>query len=337
VTEPLRDYVPESLRPLLDDEFDLRTAIPDLASDEGRLRDIEKAVESVETTHTIRRGDSRDIELAYPVDLVVTSPPYLDLIEYDGDEDGQIGDISEIESFREDLRSVWRECYDSLVPGGRMCVVVGDVLRSRSDHGRHRMIPIHASILEDARRAGFDSLAPIIWYKIGNTGTESGDRSRFLGKPYEPGAVIENDVEYILLFRKPGGYRSPSDSQRLLSTIPADYHQTLFTQVWDDLPGARREDHPAPYPESLAERLVTMFSFVGDRILDPFGGTGTTGVAASRLGRDSLSVEISPEYVRSAENRLRNEANKLTNLDSMSVSVDGLEDTVATDRGTGDD
>jgi len=214
-----------------------------------------------------------------------------------------------------------------------MCVVVGDVLRSRSEYGRHRMIPIHASILDDARSVGFDALAPIIWDKIGNTGTECGDRSRFLGKPYEPGAVVENDLEYILLFRKPGRYRSPSDSQRLLSTIPADLHQTLFTQIWGDLPGARREDHPAPYPEALSERLATMFSFVGDRVLDPFAGTGTTAVSASRLGRDSVSVEISSEYVEIAETRLRNEGHKLTNLDSMSVSVDGSLDNFSADGG----
>jgi len=323
VSDPsLRKYVPDSCEGLLDEETDLRTQIPELARDEARIRDIEKSISSVPTDHTIRNGDARCLEFfSEPIHLIVTSPPYLDLVEYEGDSEGQIGDREELETYRKDLRSVWRECYESLVPGGRMCIVVGDVLRSRSEYGRHRIIPIHASILDDARRVGFDAVAPIIWNKIGNTTTESGDSSRFLGKPYEPGAVVENDVEYILLFRKPGGYRSPSTSQRILSTIPADLHQTLFTQVWSDVTGERREDHPAPYPETLAERLITMFSFVGDRVLDPFGGTGTTGVVASQLGRDSISVEISPEYVRTAENRLRNEAHKLTNLDTMSVSV----------------
>lgn len=315
-------HVPESCRSLLEEDVDLRTAIPDLARDSARMNDIQAAVESLPTDHCLETGDARNLQTveAEGVELVVTSPPYFDLKEYE-DTDGQLGHVSDYDEFSEFLADAWRECYDALVPGGRLCVVVGDVLRSRSEYGRHRVVPLHARIQELCREIGFDALAPIIWQKVGNASPESGDNARFLGKPYEPGAVVQNDIEYVLLFRKPGGYRSPTTAQRILSVIDADRHQRYFTQVWTDISGASRDGHPAPYPVKLAERLVRMFSFVGDTVLDPFAGTGTTSVAASRVGRDSISVEVSPEYVRQAKQRLENESKTLVNLNKMTVEA----------------
>ncbi|MGH9497035.1 MAG: DNA-methyltransferase, partial [Candidatus Sulfotelmatobacter sp.] len=126
----------------------------------------------------------------------------------------------------------------------------------------------------------------------------------FLGKPYEPNAVIKNDIEFILMERKPGGYRAPLDSARLLSVISATDHRKWFQQIWNGLAGASTRDHPAPYPLELAERLIRMFSFVGDTILDPFMGTGTTALAASRWGRNSVSFEIDEEYLKLAAQRM---------------------------------
>lgn len=210
------------------------------------------------------------------------------------------------------MKDVWERCFEVLSPGGRLCVVVGDVLRSRSEHGRHRVLPLHSAIQQQGLNIGFDVLAPIIWYKIGNASLESGDNAQFLGKPYEPGAVVKNDIEYILIFRKPGDYRSPSREARILSVISEERHNKYFKQVWTGISGIHRDDHPAPFPEELAQRLVRMFSFVGDTVLDPFAGTGTTAVAASKIGRDSTSFEIQPQYVDIIHRRLSTRQRTLT-------------------------
>jgi len=319
----LEEYVPESCRELLDrSDEELRSAIPELARDEGKMGEIARAVKSVPSHHELYCRDARDMGMieAESVHLVVTSPPYFDLKEYERRE-GQLGHVEEYDRFHEMLDQVWQECYDKLVPGGRMCVVTGDVLRSRSDHGRHRLVPLHSTIQERGRKVGFDNLAPIIWYKIGNASLESGGNARFLGKPYEPGAVIKNDVEYVLFLRKPGGYRSPSKAERVLSTIAADDHQQWFRQVWDDIVGEPQGEHPAPYPAELAQRLVRMFSFVGDTVLDPFAGTGSTALGASRAGRNSVSVELEPTYVDIAEERITAERGRLTNFENLTVDV----------------
>jgi DNA modification methylase len=324
--DALRDHIPDSCRDLLSkSSTELRSAIPELARDKGRMGEVEAAVQGLPTEHDLYQGDARDLSMldAESVELVVTSPPYFDLKDYEngtGGED-QLGDINDYEAFNEQIDQVWRQCYEKLVPGGRLCVVVGDVLRSRSEHGRHRVLPLHATIQEHCMEMGFDNLAPIIWYKIGNASLESGGNARFLGKPYEPGAVIKNDIEYILLFRKPGSYRSPSVEEKILSVIEADQHQKMFRQLWDDITGEKQRDHPAPYPADLAERLIRMFSFVGDTVLDPFAGTGSTAVGASRCGRHSVSVEIEDEYVDIAENRITEERGTLTNYESLNVEV----------------
>jgi len=325
-SDDLVDFVPDSCRELLElSDGELKSAIPALARDKGRMGDIEQAVKSLPTHHELYQGDSRDLSMFDDgsVDLVVTSPPYFDIKDY-GEEVGeseQLGDISDYETFVGMLDQVWKEVYRVLIPGGRLCVVVGDVLRSRSQYGRHHVIPLHATIQEHATGIGFDNLAPIIWYKIGNASLESGGNARFLGKPYEPGAVVKNDIEYVLLFRKPDGYRSPDKPERILSTIEAGEHQKMFRQLWDDIKGEKQGEHPAPYPAALAERLIRMFSFVGNTVLDPFAGTGSTAVGASRCGRNSISVELEPKYVDIAEERIKEERGTLTNYQNLTVDV----------------
>lgn len=322
----LRDSVPESCTHLLDKSAnDLRSDLPALARDKERMGEIEQAVKSLPSHHNLHLGDARDLSMVDEegVELILTSPPYFNIKDYEngtGGED-QLGDLNDYEKFNHEIDKVWKQCYDKLVPGGRMCVVVGDVLRSRSDHGRHRVLPLHATIQEHCTEIGFDNLAPIIWYKIGNASLEAGGNARFLGKPYEPGAVIKNDIEYILLFRKPGGYRSPSIEERILSLIEADEHQKMFRQLWDDIQGAPQTDHPAPYPAELAERLIRMFSFTGDTVLDPFAGTASTAVGASRCGRNSVSVELEEQYLDVAEERIKDERGTLTNYQNLSVEV----------------
>jgi site-specific DNA-methyltransferase (adenine-specific) len=168
-------------------------------------------------------------------------------------------------------------------------------------------MPLHADITIRCRKIGFDYLTPILWYKIANAVTEvEGNGSAFLGKPYEPNAIIKNDVKYILLFRKPGAYRNPTQQQRLLSLIDKSDHANWFRSIWMDLPGATTKDgHPAPFPVELAYRLIRMFSFVGDVILDPFVGSGSTTEAAIRALRSSIGFEIEPVYYHRLRSKFR--------------------------------
>ena len=277
------------------------------------------------TKHKLHLGDARDLSWIpdNSVQLVVTSPPYWTLKEYKRT-DGQLGYVADYETFLKELDAVWRGCFDALVPGGRLICVVGDVcLSRRKNAGVHSVVPLHASIQEHCRHLGFTNLAPIIWHKIANAVYEAtGNGGGFLGKPYEPNAVIKNDIEFILMERKPGGYRSPSLATRVLSVISTENYQQWFQQVWTGVTGASTRDHPAPYPLELAERLVRMFSFVGDTVLDPFMGTGTTNVAAAKWGRSSIGVEITPDYFEMSASRLSNETASLFSKTTIKLGGD---------------
>ena len=274
------------------------------------------------TSLTICHGDSREMGWV-PSDslhLALTSPPYWTLKEYP-DRAGQLGLVRDYEAFHNELDKVWRHCYRALVPGGRLVCVVGDVCLSRRRHGKHSVMPMHADIVVRARKIGFDNLSPIFWYKIANANYEVENGSSFLGKPYEPNAIIKNDVEFILMLRKPGGYRQPTEEQRDASRLTKEEYQEWFQQVWNGLMGESTKYHPAPYPEELAYRLVRMFSFVGDTVLDPFMGTGTTLLAASRSGRSAIGVEIEPDYVKMAQERLRTELSSLFEQERPTITL----------------
>lgn len=300
----------------------LKRAIPRLAKNPEFMEVIEASLIGVPTSHLLRCGSATNLSAVSDasVHLVVTSPPYWTLKQYETSPD-QLGDVTDYDEFVTKLEQVWKECYRVLVPGGRLIVVVGDVCLSRKAHGRHAVIPLHASIQESCRRIGYDNLAPIIWNKIANAQFEVKGSGGFLGKPYEPNAVIKNDIEFILMQRKPGGYRSPSFEARLLSVIRDSSHREWFQQVWK-LRGASTRHHPAPYPVELAERLVRMFSFVGDTVLDPFLGSGTTTMAAGRWGRNSIGVEIEPSYLKLATDRIAKDFNLLSSAATVSLQSD---------------
>jgi modification methylase len=177
---------------------------------------------------------------------------------------------------------------------------------SRRAYGRHVVIPLHSDICVQCRKIGFDNLNPIIWHKIANASFEVENGSSFLGKPYEPNAIIKNDIEFILMQRKPGGYRKPTLLQRERSRLSKQEFNVWFQQFWN-LGGASTKHHPAPFPLELATRLVRMFSFVGDTVLDPFCGSGTTMLAAMNCDRNSIGVEIDSDYYAMALRRLRRE------------------------------
>ena len=268
-------------------------------------------LENQSTIHRLIQGDTRSLAFISDgsVHLAVTSPPYWSLKRYN-DGPAQMGHIADYEHFLLELTKVWQEVYRVLVPGGRLVCVVGDVCLSRKEHGRHLVMPLHADIAVICRKIGFDNLNPIIWHKISNATFEANNGTKFLGKPYEPNAIVKNDIEFILMQRKPGGYRRPTEDQRKLSMIAKDDFSEWFRQFWN-ITGASTRLHPAPFPYELAYRLVRMFSFWGDTVLDPFCGSGTTMLAAMKCGRNSIGIEIDEEYCRMTLDRLKKEERAL--------------------------
>lgn len=301
-----------------------QTDIPRIAKDNNLLKEIESAIQQIPTYHNLFQADSRRLSFIQDesVHLVVTSPPYWTLKKYRNHEN-QLGDVIDYECFLKELDKVWKHCYRILVPGGRIVCVVGDVcLSRRKNQGRHTVVPLHASIQEHCRKIGYDNLAPILWYKIANAQYEAnGNGAGFFGKPYEPNGIIKNDIEYVLMERKPGGYRKPSVATRVLSVISDKNYKQWFQSIWSGITGASTRNHPAPYPEELAERLIRMFSFVGDIVLDPFMGTGTTTVAAAKWGRNSIGVELDPHYFELAEKRIHKATSSLFSHSEVNTTI----------------
>lgn len=299
--------------------------IPQLARNRQAIQRIESIVRAQPTAHELIQGDAREASAlkANSIHLVVTSPPYWTLKRYNEHEQ-QLGHVVDYEQFMSALAVVWSNCYRALVPGGRLIINVGDLcLSRRKNNGRHTVVPLHATIQETCKAIGFDNLATLVWHKIANANYEVAGGGGFLGKPYEPNAVIKNDIEFVLMQRKPGGYRSPSPRERLLSIISADNYQLWFRQIWSDITGTSHPHHPAPYPIEFAERLVRMFSFVGDTVLDPFMGTGTTNLACARWGRNSVGIEIDEKYFEIARKRVAEHGADLYLCSAVSTRTHG--------------
>jgi site-specific DNA-methyltransferase (adenine-specific) len=308
--ESFVDYAPEL--PAKDNEPGAPEALRQINE---RYRGLPWPAPYDSTGHRVLMGDARDLSDIddESVHLVVTSPPYFDLKPYASDASGrQLGRLHDYDRFLAELDRVWLECKRVLVPGGRICCIIGDVLIPRKVDGRHRVLPLPADIQSRSRALGLDNLTPILWFKIGNRTNEAGGGSSgYYGKPYQPGAIIKNDHEHILLLRKPGAYRQTTMLQKALSMLQRAEVDAWMRPVWSDIKGASlRNGHPAPFPVELAERVIRMFSFAGDTILDPFAGSGSTGIAAIRAGRNSISLEVEEQYFRAARERLATEAGR---------------------------
>lgn len=219
----------------LQDLDDYQTALPRIAKDRKLTALIESIIKDVPTRHDLRLGDSRSLQ-AEGVHLVLTSPPYWTLKEYRKSE-GQLGFVADYEVFLGELDKVWERCHKALVPGGRLICVVGNVCLSRRNNaGRHMVMPLHSSIQEHCRQIGYDNLAPIIWHKIANAKLESeGNGSSFMGKPYEPNAVVRTTLSSFSC-NVSRAATAPSVATRVLSVIPEDLHREWFQQIWTGLP-----------------------------------------------------------------------------------------------------
>ncbi len=248
-------------------------------------------------------GDARRMgELAdRSVHLVVTSPPYWDLKDYGAT--GQIGCGQSLHEYLRAMEQVWRECRRTLCDGGRVCVNIGDQFARAALYGRYRVIPLHAEVIAQCCGLGLDYRGAIIWQK--KTTVESSGGAVVMGSyPYPPNGVVELDHEYILLFRSPGPPRDVCRELKEQAAMTKLEWKQFFSGHWS-FAGERKAGHEAPFPEELPRRLIRMFSFPGETVLDPFLGTGTTAAVALALGRNAIGYEVSEEYARGAAERCR--------------------------------
>lgn len=227
------------------------------------------------------------------VHLAVTSPPYWQLKDY-GTEN-QIGFHENYESYINNLNLVWKQCYRVLHNGCRLCVNIGDQFARSVYYGRYKVIPIREEIIKFCENIGFDYMGAIIWQKV-TTSNTTGGGVQMGSYPYPRNGILKLDYEFILLFKKLGDAPKPTREQKELSKMTAEEWNTFFAGHWN-FAGARQNNHIAMFPEELPRRLIKMFSFVGETVLDPFAGSGTTSLAAKTLERNSVGYEINPEFV----------------------------------------
>jgi modification methylase len=241
------------------------------------------------------QGDARAMpELSdSSVGLVVTSPPYWHIKDYGAS--GQIGHGQSLHEYLYDLSRVWAECARVLQPGRRLCVNIGDQFARATVYGRYKVIPLHAEVIAQAAAVGLDYLGAIIWQKKTTMNTSGG--AVIMGSfPHPPNGIVELDYEYILLFKKPGDGSKPSPEQKAASVLTKEEWKQYFAGHWH-FGGARQSNHEAMFPDELPLRLIRMFSFTGETVLDPFLGSGTTAKAAADFGRAAIGYEINPDFV----------------------------------------
>jgi len=247
------------------------------------------------SNHTIINGDSREMsELAdESVHLVVTSPPYWQLKDY-GTEN-QIGFHDDYQTYINHLNLTWKECMRVLHKGCRLCINIGDQFARSTYYGRYKIIPIHAEIIKFCETIGFDFMGQIIWQKTTTMNT-SGGASIMGSYPHPRNGIVKLDFEYILLFKKQGDAPKPTAEQKELSKMTNEEWNTYFNGHWY-FTGAKQDKHLAMFPEELPHRLIKMFSFPNETVLDPFMGSGTTALSARKLNRNSVGYEINSDFI----------------------------------------
>lgn len=256
----------------------------------------------MKTNHKIINGDSRNMaELAdNSVHLAITSPPYWQLKDYGTDD--QIGFHDSYENYINNLNLVWKECYRTLHKGCRLCVNIGDQFARAVYYGRYKVIPIREEIIKFCENIGFDYMGAIIWQKV-TTSNTTGGGVQMGSYPYPRNGILKLDYEFILTFKKLGDAPKPTSEQKERSKMTPEEWNTYFAGHWN-FTGARQNGHIAMFPEELPKRLIKMFSFYGETVLDPFAGSGTTALAAKNLNRNSVGYEINSEFIPLIEEKL---------------------------------
>ena len=275
------------------------------------------------TKHILINGDSRNMSLIpnESVQLIVTSPPYWQLKDYGVDK--QIGFNDSYEEYVNNLNIVWSECFRVLEGGCRLCINIGDQFARSAYYGRYKVVPIHTEIIKFCEIIGFDYMGSIVWQKPTSMHTTGG--GKYMGSfPYPRGGILKIGYEHILLFKKLGMAVPVSREIMDRSKLSVEEWNEYFTSNWT-FAGARQDKHIAVFPEELPRRLIKMFSFVGDTVLDPFMGSGTTALAASRIERNSVGYEINKDFRQFYEEkviRANNNANCLFDIIEDSSNVD---------------
>ncbi len=256
----------------------------------------------MKTIHKIINGDCRQMNFLpdKSVHLVITSPPYWQLKDY-GTEN-QIGFHESYESYINNLNLVWKESFRVLHPGCRLCINIGDQFARSVYYGRYKVIPIRTEIIKFCETTGFDYMGAVIWQKVTTTNTTGG--ATIMGSfPYPRNGILKLDYEFILLFKKQGIPPKPTKEQKELSAMTKDEWNTYFSGHWY-FAGAKQDGHIAVFPEELPARLIKMFAFAGDTVLDPFLGSGTTSLAARNLCRNSIGYEINADFISIVKEKL---------------------------------
>ena len=255
------------------------------------------------THHKIIIGDSREMsELPdESLHLIITSPPYWQLKDY-GTEN-QIGFHDSYEAYINNLNLVWKECFRVLQNGCRLCINIGDQFARSVYYGRYKIIPIRTEIIKFCETLGMDYMGAVIWQKVTTTNTTGG--ATIMGSfPYPRNGILKLDYEFILILKKLGDPPKVSREIKELSKLTTEEWNTYFAGHWN-FAGEKQDNHLAMFPEELPRRLIRMFSFVGDTVLDPFLGSGTTSLAAKNLSRNSVGYEINPKFTPIIKNKLK--------------------------------
>lgn len=256
----------------------------------------------MKTKHTIIIGDSRNMAETpdESVNLVITSPPYWQLKDYGNKK--QIGYDDSYETYINNLNLVWKECFRVLHKGCKLCINIGDQFARSVYYGRYKIIPIRTEIIKFCETIGFDYMGAIIWQKVTTCNTTGG--ASIMGSyPYPRNGIIKIDYEFILLFKKLGKAPKVSKEIKEKSKLTKDEWNEYFYGHWN-FPGEKQTKHLAMFPEELPKRLIKMFTFIGDTVLDPFLGSGTTSLASKNLERNSVGYEISEDFLSTIKNKL---------------------------------
>lgn len=266
----------------------------------------------MKTWHKIIIGDSRWMKEVpdESIHLIITSPPYWQLKDYGNEK--QIGFNDTYEDYINNLNLVWQECHRVLHKGCRLCINIGDQFARSVYYGRYKIIPIRTEIIKFCESIGFDYMGAIIWQKVTTCNTTGG--ATVMGSyPYPRNGILKLDYEFILLFKKHGNPPKVSKEIKERSRLTEEEWNKYFTGHWN-FPGERQNRHLAMFPEELPKRLIKMFSFIGETVLDPFLGSGTTSLVAKNTGRNSIGYEINENFLPFIKEKFGNDDNAILDI-----------------------